>query len=244
VNLGQISSVPILDPTNYRLLITSTSLLVGSTVWALDAHDAPTTRLLWSRNIGDSDSSITFTSAARTSILVGTNTGLVYMLDPSTGITCWGSSSDGCGVATGLEEAFCTGTNSRASILCIGGSAIQKGIIALNGSYAGKFLFSTADGSVRLLNSTGVQQWRTVISGASAPLPVVSVGSGYVYVGGSDGAVHELALATGTQTSTRTVGVGSSAGSVVVGDPGYDGAANVLYVNTAQGNQYAFSVPF
>jgi outer membrane protein assembly factor BamB len=118
---------------------------------------------------------------------------------------------------------------------------VQKGIVATAAPYAGYFLVTTADGNVRLIDSsTGVQQWRTTITGASAPLLLQGIGSGYVYVGSSTGMVYELALTTGTQTASRSVG----GGSVVVGDPAYDGLNQKLYVSTSGGNLYAFSVPF
>ena len=239
-NVGQISAVPLLDAANHRLFFTSTKLDTGATVWALDAHDSPSgPRILWQRDLGDSDSAMSFLSTARTSVLASTNTGRIYRLSASTGATCWGSTGDGCDASTGDEEFFCTAeaTSARSSS-CTSGYPVVKSIVALQGAYVGYFAFSTTDGSVRLVNANGVQQWRTVVSGASAPL--VLTGAGTLYVGGSDGLVHELALSTGIQTKTQHAG----GTGVSVGEPSYDGTDQVLYVNTTQGNQYAFSVPF
>jgi outer membrane protein assembly factor BamB len=115
---------------------------------------------------------------------------------------------------------------------------VVKSIVTLQGAYTGYFAFTTSDGYVRLLNPLGQQQWRTSVTGASAPLVVNTVGK--IYVGGSDGLVHELNISDGTQTKTQNAG----GTGVTIGEPSYDGTDNVLYVNTTQGNQYAFTVPF
>jgi hypothetical protein len=240
LNVGQISAIPVLDAANYRLLFTSTKLSTGSTVWALDARDTPSgSRILWQRDLGDSDSSMTFHSAARTSVLVPTAAGRIYHLSASTGATCWGSTGDGCNTATGTEEFFCTAAATSArSTSCTGGVPIVKSIVTLQGAYTGYFAFTTTDGYVRLVNALGVQQWRTMVTGASAPLVVNTVGK--IYVGSSNGTVSELNISNGTITKTQTAG----GTGVTVGEPSYDGTDLVLYVNTTQGNQYAFTVPF
>jgi outer membrane protein assembly factor BamB len=243
LNIGQISAVPLLDATNYRLLFTSLLYNAGSTVWAVDAHDSASgNRVLWSRNLGSIDSSLTFTSASRDAVLVGTNAGRIYKLDPSDGTTCWGQTSDGCAhAATGTEQFFCTdpAVNARATS-CTNGAAIQKSLVPVNGTFLGNVVFSTTDGYVRMINSQGAQVWRTLVSGASTPLPLPSVSSGKVYVGGSDGLVHELSLSDGTQTGTRSVG----GGTIVASAPAYDSTTGTLHLNTSQGSQYGFSVPF
>lgn len=242
LNVGQISGTPLLDVGNYRLLFTSTQLNSGPTVWAIDAHDSASgDRVLWSRSLGESDSALTFTDYSRGAILVGTNAGRVYKLDPSDGSTCWGSDADGCGSSLGTEEFFCAdpAVDARATS-CSAGSAIQKSLIMLSGGFVGYIAFSTADGNIRVLDATGQQLWRTYISGASTPLALPSVGGGKLYVGGDDGTVHELAIADGSITGTRSAG----GGTVVVGAPAFDGQGGLLHVNTSQGYQYAFTVPF
>lgn len=242
LNIGQISAVPLLDAVNSRLLFTSAQLSGGPTVWAVDARDSATgDRVLWSRTLGSSDSSLSFTSHTREAILVGTNAGRIYMLNASDGTTCWGSTGDGCGTATGTEQFFCTDptVNARAAA-CTSGSAISKNIVPVNGTFLGNFVFTTADGNVRMINSQGVQVWRTQIAGASPPLPLPTVGQGKLYVGGSDGLVYELALSTGAVTASRSVG----GGSVVASAPAYDATDATLHLTTSQGNQYAFNVPF
>lgn len=243
LKVGYVSSAPVIDPTNYRLVFTSSQYNTGSTVWALDPRDTPSgSRVLWQKDYGAATASPAFTDISRSAIVVGTTAGRIYKLDPSTGLSCWGATTDGCGSATGGDSFFCTNSsiNARATS-CASGSAVQKGIVATADPYAGYFLVTTADGNVRLIDSTtGAQVWRVTIAGASAPLLVQGIGSGYVYVGSNTGTVYELALTTGTQTATRSVG----GGSVVVGDPAYDGTNQKLYVSTSGGNLYAFSVPF
>ena len=242
LNVGQISSSGVLDPTTSRLFFTSTSVYLGATLWAVDVRDGIAgDRRLWSRNIGDSDSSITFATAARSSILVGTNAGRVYRLNPTNGATCWASLSDGCpAAAIGTEQFFCADSTGSRTILCLSGSPIQKGMAMLSGTYAGSVLFRTADGAVWRVSTAGVRLWKTSLSGASAPTPVAELNSGVAYVGGNDGVVREISLATGNVNGTRSVG----GGAIVVGDATYDSTDGVLYVNTSQGYLYAFSVPF
>jgi outer membrane protein assembly factor BamB len=242
--VGQISAMPMLDSLNNRLFFTSTKLLSGPTLWALDANDAPAgSRRLWSRDVGDSDSSLSFATTALTGLYVGTNAGRIYKLTSSSGLTCWGSTSDGCGgAATGDEQFFCadSAVDARATT-CANGAAILKGLsVVFGGPHDGHAIFTTADGNVRMIDRNGVQRWRTHIAGASAPLALRFVGSGVVYVGGNDGSVHELSMATGAQTAARSVG----GGEVVAGDPSYDTVTRRLYVTTSQGNLYAFNAPF
>jgi hypothetical protein len=241
LGVGQISSSGVLDPTSSRLYFTSTSLL-GPTIWAVDARDnIAGDRVLWSRNIGDSDSSVTFSSVARTSMLVGTNAGRVYHLNPASGATCWGATSDGCpGSAVGTEQFFCADATGARATSCLSGSPIQKGIAALNGAHSGSVLFRTADGNVWKVSIAGVRLWKTSLSGASTPTPVSELNGGVAYVGGSDGIIREVSLTTGSVNNSRSVG----GGAIVVGDATYDSTDSVLYVNTSQGVLYAFSVPF
>jgi|GEM_PF-5586956 len=242
LNVGQISSSGVLDPTNSRLFFTSISVYLGATLWAVDVRDGIAgDRKLWSRNIGDSDSSITFATSARSSILVGTHAGRVYRLNPTNGATCWASISDGCpAAAVGAEQFFCAdGTGSRG-ILCLSGSPVQKGIAMLSGTFANSVLFRTADGAVWRVSTAGARMWRTLLSGASTPTPAAELNNGVAYVGGNDGVIREISLATGSVNGTRSVG----GGAIVVGDATYDVTDGVLYVNTSQGYLYAFSVPF
>jgi hypothetical protein len=244
LDIGQISSVPVYDPTNFRMLFSSAQLNSGDTLYAVDSKDVPTSgRVLWSRSIGGSDSSLTYTTNNRDTVMVGTNAGRVYKLDAATGSTCWGSTTDGCGSATGSEQFFCASTSVDArATSCASGSAIQKNIVPVNGLFLGNVVFSTADGNVRMIHVNGPQAWRTQVAGASPPLPIPEVGTGKVYVGGSDGLVHELSLVNGVETGTRSVG----GGSVIAGAPAYDSSVSpaTLHVNTSTGYQYAFTVPF
>ena len=87
----------------------SAKLGSGATLWALDATDSPSgARLLWSRDLGDIDAAATFDGMAKTGLFVGTNAGRIYRLTATDGSSCWGSTADGCGSATGSEEFFCT----------------------------------------------------------------------------------------------------------------------------------------
>lgn len=240
--LGQISQRPIHDTTNKRLFLTSSKISTGHTIWAIDSNDTPAgDRRLWSRDLGHIDASATFASAARTSLFVPTNDGRIYKLDSSDGTTCWGSTSDGCGTATGSEEFFCAQTGVDARATSCSGNSIQVGLFLIyGGTYAGHTVFSTADGYVRRVDADGVQQWKTAIAGAGFPLVMTNVADGVVYIGGNEGQLHQLDLATGISEATRNVG----GGSVVVGDPSFDYQAAKVYVTTSEGKLYAFDAPF
>lgn len=247
-NLGQISAPPVVDSGHNRIFFGSTKLLTGPTVWALDPQDTPAgSRVLWSRDVGDTNSWVTFSDTSLTSLYVSTNAGRIYKLDPATGSTCWGSTSDGCGTSTGSEQFFCTDPEVNArTTSCSNGSAIVSGIQPIFGSAVPSFknlIFTTADGYVHNVSSSGVQRWSTQIPGATAPLGmwwINQASGGAVYVGSNVGLVYELSMSTGAITGTRDVG----GASVTMGAPSGDSFTNRLYVTTSEGNFYAFAEPF
>lgn len=53
------------------------------------------------------------------------------------------------------------------------------------------------------------------------------------------GKLHELSLATGVETASRTIG----AGSALVGSPAYDTQANQLFVGSSDGKLYVLAAP-
>jgi len=65
-----------------------------------------------------------------------------------------------------------------------------------------------------------------------------------VFVGCSDGKLHELLLSTGVDEASQRIV--DPSGSVVVGDPSLDtlDSPNEVIVGASDGRVYAFSLPF
>ena len=106
----------------------------------------------------------------------------------------------------------------------------------------GRLYFSTSDGHVWALQTSGGSAppslvWKTTLAGASAPLVLES--NGVLYVGGSDGKIHELRLSDGVDQKQSTVGGGTSA----VGSPTWDSTSGWLYAPTANGKIWAIPAP-
>jgi hypothetical protein len=85
-----------------------------------------------------------------------------------------------------------------------------------------------------------VPVWTTAITAPSAPISVT--GLSFVFVGSSDGKIHELALATGADVKDEVANTGPTIGTV--GDPSIDEALSRIYVTTTDQRAYAFIIPF
>ncbi|MGB8523061.1 MAG: hypothetical protein WCD43_08850, partial [Candidatus Acidiferrales bacterium] len=85
-----------------------------------------------------------------------------------------------------------------------------------------------------------VSVWTTAITAPSAPISIT--GMSYIFVGSSDGKIHELALATGTDVKDEVTNDGPTIGTV--GDPSIDEALSRIYVTTTDQRAYAFTIPF
>jgi hypothetical protein len=82
--------------------------------------------------------------------------------------------------------------------------------------------------------------WTTAITDPSAPISVT--GLSFIFVGSSDGQIHELALGTGADVKDEVVNTGPTMGTV--GDPSIDEALSRIYVTTTDQRAYAFIIPF
>ena len=65
-------------------------------------------------------------------------------------------------------------------------------------------------------------------------------GVGNVYVGASDGKVHQLASSDGTDVKQVTL----PGPTATAGDPAFDSVLNRIYVGSSDGHIYAFGTPF
>ncbi|MGH9747767.1 MAG: hypothetical protein ACRD59_16860, partial [Candidatus Acidiferrales bacterium] len=81
--------------------------------------------------------------------------------------------------------------------------------------------------------------WNTTISGPSAPIGFT--GSSKVYVGSSDGKVHELDIVTGVDGKQRSANTGQPG---IVGDPALDVILSRIYISTNDQRAYGFVFPF
>ncbi len=98
--------------------------------------------------------------------------------------------------------------------------------------------------------STANHVWRIKDNGNSASIvwskaidsptsSVVAPKIGYMYVGSSDGTLHQISL-DGNNEKTMVIGDGSEN----VGAPSYDCVSGTIYVGTVDGTYYAVRVPF
>jgi outer membrane protein assembly factor BamB len=147
---------------------------------------------------------------------VGTNTGLVYGLNPATGATIWSNN--------------------------LGGGPIKGYLWPVYGSSPNVFYVATTNKVHRLTYTAGSSatvNWNATVAGASIPF-YDSVG-GRLYVGSSDGKLHQLSnLAAASPTDTvLTLGAGTAA----VGSPSLD-ASGLLNVGSDDGTVYSAVIPY
>ncbi|MBK8481350.1 MAG: PQQ-binding-like beta-propeller repeat protein [Proteobacteria bacterium] len=238
--VGATDAGPIHDAAARPLYLGSTRRAGGATLWAIDAGESAGGSVLWSRDLGPSSGSPAFgeASAPRVSFYFGSADGRFWRVRASDGASCWAASGTTCADASGAEEAFCTASDARAASCAAGSSVVGGPSPIFSGPSAGRVVFATADGFLRMLDGNGGLQWKSAapIAGASAPL-VLPEPTNRVYVGSSDGRLYQFNLADGAAQGSRVVGDGSAA----VGSPVH---AQRLYVSTTDGRIFRFDVPF
>jgi hypothetical protein len=112
-----------------------------------------------------------------------------------------------------------------------------KGFVWEDWTTPGRLYLSTTGDQVRCLQDNGGWQnpvWTTAVAGASTPLPMDTV----LYVGSSDGKVHQLRLSDGVDEKQFTVGTGAFA----VGDVSTE-TLTEIFVPTTEGKLYKLPVP-
>jgi outer membrane protein assembly factor BamB len=118
------------------------------------------------------------------------------------------------------------------------GSAV-KGFVWEDFTTTGRLYLSTVDGNVWCLQDPGTGPppnpaspvWKTLVAGASAPLLL-----GSLYVGSSDGTIHELNLIDGADAKQFTIG------SATVGDLSSE-TATEIFAPTSAGKIYKIPLP-
>jgi hypothetical protein len=150
----------------------------------------------------------------------------------SSGATLWVANTSGQLYA--IDTASMTQKWSSAAAL---GSAI-KGFVWEDLNTAGRLYFTTANGNVWCLQDPGAGPppnpaspvWKTAVAGASMPLPLDAI-----YVGSSDGQIHELNITTGVDTKQLLL-------EATVGDLSTENATEV-FAPTSSGKIFRIPLP-
>jgi hypothetical protein len=228
-NLDIINSTPLIDYVHSVVWITSRSACgtAQPSVWQLN----PTTGAVKGiANLGDIDASpsLSFKSDALFVATVGDSGGgtcvagnsTIYAINPTTGATI---------------ASFLTSDGPIVSYPVVLGN-VPPYVVIYSGATAVHAL------SIDPSRTTPVfaQVWNTTVANPSAPIS--STGLQYVFVGSSDGTVHELMLTTGADIKDEVCNIGATKGTV--GDPSIDEVMSRIYVTTTDQRAYAFVFPF
>jgi outer membrane protein assembly factor BamB len=143
-----------------------------------------------------------------------------------------------CNTSGNLYAVNTTALTTKWSSPSALGSAVT-GFVWEDG--AGALYFSTANGNVWKLQDNGAGAppnpaspvWKRAVAGASTPILLDKV-----YVGASDGRIHQINLTTGVDEKQFQVGDGTS----TVGSPSTEDGTQ-LFVGTAAGALYKVPLP-
>jgi len=227
--LDIISSTPLVDYVHNVVWITSRSAC-GSSQPSLWKINSSTGAILATEDLGDIDASPTLSfsgdavfvanngDSGGTTCKAGNST--IYAINPITGATLASfATTDGSVVSYPIV----LGTSPPYTVIYSGASAVHA--LSINTSIA---------------TPTFAQVWNTTIANPSAPIS--SIGQAFVYVGSSDGTIHELALSNGADMKDEVANTGPTLGTV--GDPSIDEVLSRIYVTTTDQRAYAFTIPF
>jgi outer membrane protein assembly factor BamB len=236
-----ISSTPLVDYANNAVWFTSqlgsNIGLTRQTIWKLDAATGALagSPFNFGTTLGNIDSSPTLSfdgnppTTGSSFLYTGNNSGQLLAVRLSDGTVFTHTPGSGTGAVKGFPLSFGTSTPSVATpdtIIFVRDSTLHA--VSFNGA-----TFSSLWGGPVTLTGTPT---------LSTPIDYFdpSVGASTVlYVGGSDGKIHEINITTGVDQKQRTI-----TGTPTAGDPSLDYTNNRLYVGASDGNVYAFDVPF
>jgi hypothetical protein len=229
-NLDIMNSTPLIDYLRNVVWITSRSACgtAQPSLWQLNPSTGAVEGIA---NLGDIDASpiltygndVLFLGTVGESIVGGTCTAgnsTIYAINPATGATI-------------------------ASYASTDGPMVSYPIVLNNAPpYTVIFSGTTAVHAISIDTSRPTPVfatvWNTTIATPSAPIS--APGLSYVYVGSSDGKIHELMLTTGADIKDEACNTGSTKGTV--GDPSIDEVMSRIYVTTTDQRAYAFTIPF
>jgi hypothetical protein len=214
--IGIISSGATVDYDNNRIYFASRARAGGSqdTLWCLSFSGAGFTKE-WSMNLGDIDGAPVLYQGR---LYVGNNDGTVYAVDPINPIDnepIWSYDASGDGAVKGFVTPEDISTFPR------------------------RLYFSTTD-NVWSITDNGDHAsagWESAVDGASVPL--APFGENVLYVGSSDGRLHQLNAATGGDSTSVVLGDGRA----TVGSPTRDYVNNMAYVGSESGAVYGVELP-
>jgi outer membrane protein assembly factor BamB len=218
--MDYVVGTPWVDYTRNRLYVASRAGASGNqpSLWVINTLDGT---LVQSFALGHLQSSPTLSTDA-TTVYVGSTTNRLYAIN-----------------ATALTQKW-PGTVNLGSAL--------TGYVWDDGTATPRLFFTTANGTVWCLQDPGAGStpnpgspvWTRAVAGASTPLLLVD--TNYVvyalYVGSSDGQVHEINPTTGVDAKQFVVGDGTA----TVGTPSTEDGTQ-LFVGTTAGTLYAIPLP-
>ena len=228
-NLDIINSTPLVDYVHNVVWITSRSACGTSqpSLWQINPSTGAVKEIA---NLGDIDASptLTFSSDVLFVATVGDSGGTtctagnstIYAINPATGATI---------------ASFVTSDGPAVSYPVVLGAAPPYTVI-----YSGATAVHALSINTSLPTPVFVPVWNTVVANPSAPIS--STGLQFVFVGSSDGRIHELMLTTGADVKDEVTNIGTTKGTV--GDPSIDEVMSRIYVTTTDQRAYAFVFPF
>src|SRR5215475_11906858 len=219
--LDIVNSAPAIDYKNNAIWFTSRSN--GGTgqpsLWKLNPN---TGAVLFSANLGASDYSPSLTPGGDV-LFVSISGGALAAIDPATGSTL-GSVNPGDG-----------GLHSSAAVVS---QTTPYTVVFSTNTKVWAYKFSCATNPCLPAGGTFTLLWSgTAVNNPSAPLAYFGLSK--VYVGGGDGKIHELVLATATDSKQRLLNP-----TATVGDVGIDVTLNYVLASASDGRIYAFAIPF
>jgi hypothetical protein len=228
-NLDIINSTPLIDYVHNVVWITSRSAC-GTAQPSLWQVNPSTGAVKGIANLGDIDASpsLSFYSDVLFVATVGDSGGgtcvagnsTIYAINPTTGATI---------------ASFVTSDGPIVSYPVVLGPAPPYTVI-----YSGATAVHALSIDPTRPTPVFAQVWNTTVANPSAPIS--STGLQYVFVGSSDGTIHELMLTTGADIKDEVCNIGATKGTV--GDPSIDEVLSHIYVTTTDQRAYAFVFPF
>jgi hypothetical protein len=224
VNMDVVSSTPYVDFGNNAVWVTSRA--AGGTgqpsVWKLNvatgALFSPGTNT-WSFNDIDSSPSPNVTGDF---IFVGTNAGTLKAIRASDGTVFTHTPGSGAGAIKGMPWPLWY-------------NAVGAG--------AGETIIFTRNTTVHSVNfdgSTFTANWAKTLTGTPTLSAPLDDGANHLYIGGSDGRVHQIDADTGNNELT----VPTTAILGTMGDPTFNVDLLGIHVGGSDGHIYTFTTPF
>jgi hypothetical protein len=229
-NLDIINSTPLVDYVHGVIWVTSRSACgtAQPSLWQINPTTGATQAIA---NLGDIDASPTLSFSSDV-LFVGT------VGDSIVGTTCTAGNSSIYAISP------TTGAPLAPPYVSTDGPIVSYPVV-LNAAPPYFVIFSGST-AVHLLTYTSLPTpaftpvWSKTIANPSAPISYT--GSSYVYVGSSDGTIHELLLTTGADVKDEITNIGATKGTV--GDPSIDEVLSHIYVTTTDQRAYGFTIPF